>query len=108
MNKNLTPGSKYTFTYPIDETNKMIMTETIEKVNLPKEIITIYEVDKVWNRCVNLFSKEGEKTLVRMLVEFAFEDETGIVEENFHKKTKRQLDDFRDIVQRKYKEDYNK
>lgn len=99
LNKDLTPGNKCTFTHEINENYKMKMTETIESVNLPDEIVTIFEVDQVWNRCVNQFVPQYNRVLYTMLVEFRFKNETEIKEENFRKKTQSQMDEFRRFVE---------
>jgi hypothetical protein len=70
INKDLTPGNKCSLDYVIDENHRLQMIETIESVNLPEEIVTIYEVEKVWNRCVNRFNVEKGKVIYTMDVEF--------------------------------------
>lgn len=99
MNKEIAVGNKHTSTYDIDENNKLIMTETIESINLPEEIITIYEVDKVWNRCVNKFKVVDDKVVYTMLVEFIFDDESKVSKVAFQNKTQSQMDDFKKIVE---------
>ncbi len=47
------------------------MLETIEAVNLPDEIIVIYEAKGVWNRCVNRFiALSAEQTQWKFETEF--------------------------------------
>ncbi len=99
INKDLTPGNKCSLDYVIDENHRLQMIETIESVNLPEEIVTIYEVEKVWNRCVNCFNVEKGKVIYTMDVEFVFEDESGINEDNFKKKTQSQMDEFKEYVE---------
>lgn len=102
MNKEFKVGSICSFTIDIDENNKMNMTEKIESINLPNEIVTIYEVDKVWNQCINQFEIIYDKVLYRMFVEFRFEDESKIDKDSFYNKTQKQMEEFKNIVEKNY------
>jgi len=53
-----------------DNGKTMEMIETIEQFNFPDELIAIYEADKVWNRCVNIFKDMGDQTSWSMESEF--------------------------------------
>ncbi len=46
------------------------MIETLEVYNLPEEFTATYEADKVFNRNVNRFIEEGNRTIWRMECEF--------------------------------------
>ncbi|WP_025725395.1 hypothetical protein [Acholeplasma granularum] len=54
---------------------KMEMMETVELNRMPDLIIQIYEVNNVWNRCINHFKTLNDKTIWQMDVEFRFDKE---------------------------------
>lgn len=60
MNRTLSPGSETVFSYNMGE-KEVVMKETIESCDLPGELIVVYEIEGVWNRCVNRFPKRMEK-----------------------------------------------
>ena len=49
-----------------------IMTETITRFDVPDVITTVYEMDGVWNECVNRFYEKDGQTLYVMEVSFKF------------------------------------
>lgn len=65
QNKELKVGNETIFSYDINEHHVLVMKETIESINLPYEIVTIYEVEDVWNRCVNRFKRDKIKLSIQ-------------------------------------------
>ncbi|HEY8365249.1 MAG TPA: hypothetical protein VIK84_06715 [Haloplasmataceae bacterium] len=101
VNKNKVPGSTTTFTYNFGNNQEMKMKETIESIDMPHEIITIYEVEGVWNRCINQFRQEGKQVIFTMDTEFIFYNEMNVNEEKFRNKTQRQMEEFKKLVEEK-------
>ena len=62
-------GVKSRLTYD-ENGKKIVMIETIEKFNYPDEMIAIYEVDNMWNRCINTLIEQGNSTIWRLDSEF--------------------------------------
>ncbi len=48
------------------------MVETVESKDLPNEIVTSYELGKVYNKCTNRFFEEDGMTRYEMETEFSF------------------------------------
>lgn len=62
MSRTLAPGSETVFSYNLGD-REVVMKETIESCDLPGELVVIYEIDGVWNRCVNRFTEEDGKVV---------------------------------------------
>ncbi|MDF2700241.1 MAG: hypothetical protein K0Q49_1797 [Haloplasmataceae bacterium] len=92
------PGSKATLHFKFDN-SQMEMTETIESNDMPNSLIALYEVEGVWNRCVNQFSeKEGIVSWV-METEFIFKEEMNIPKQSFINQTLKGMEAFREFVE---------
>lgn len=98
MCKTKSAGSTATFPYKIND-KEIIMKETIESNDMPNEIVTIYEVEGVWNRCINKFLEEDGKVSFTMDTEFIFYVEMDVNEDNFRNKTQSQMEDFKKLVE---------
>ena len=92
-------GSKGIFHFEFNEI-KMPMKVSVEKNELPHEIIQIFEVPGAWNRCDNHFIDKGEQTLWKMDVIFKFEQELNIPLERFIEKTKASMNVFKTFVEK--------
>ena len=64
-----------------------------------RELVVIYEIDGVWNRCVNRFTEEDGKVVFTIESEFVFADDPPVNEENFRNKTQKQMEDFKALVE---------
>jgi len=53
------------------------MIETITGFNPPKDITTVYEMNGVWNECVNMFEPFEGKTVYKMHTTFKFSGVLG-------------------------------
>ena len=76
------------------------MQETIEAVNLPDEIILIYEAKGVWNRCVNRFiALSAEQTQWEFGTEFRFSGMMRLLvllmPSLFKKQSRREMENFK-------------
>ena len=100
MNRTLSPGSETVFSYNMGE-KEVVMKETIESCDLPGELIVVYEIEGVWNRCVNRFSEEDGKVAFTMESQFVFADDPEVNEEKFRNKTQEQMEYFKFFVEKK-------
>lgn len=98
MSRTLAPGSETVFSYNLGD-REVVMKETIESCDLPGELVVIYEIDGVWNRCVNRFTEEDGKVVFTIESEFVFADDPPVNEENFRNKTQKQMEDFKALVE---------
>jgi len=64
--------SKYLMEFTNEKGKKSTMKETIEVMNPPLNITTIYEAGSVWNRCENIFKGHDDHTHYKMITEFKF------------------------------------
>ena len=80
---------------------KMPMKVSVEKENLPDQIIQIFEVPGAWNRCDSHFIDFNHQTKWVMDVEFKFDEPHDIPLERFIEKTKTSMHIFKDFVEGK-------
>jgi len=92
-------GSKGIFHFEFNEI-KMPMKVSVEKNELPHQIIQIFEVPGAWNRCDNHFIEKGGQTLWKMDVIFKFEQDTNVALERFIEKTKASMMVFKSFVEK--------
>jgi len=92
-------GSKGIFHFEFNEI-KMPMKVSVEKNELPHQIIQIFEVPGAWNRCDNHFIEKGGQTLWKMDVVFKFEQDMNVALERFIEKTKASMMVFKSFVEK--------
>lgn len=92
-------GSKGIFHFEFNEI-KMPMKVSVEKNELPHQIIQIFEVPGAWNRCDNHFIEKGGQTLWKMDVIFKFEQDMNVALERFIEKTKASMMVFKSFVEK--------
>ncbi|VEU82430.1 hypothetical protein [Acholeplasma hippikon] len=98
VGKRAVPGnvSQMVFTYDgIERT----MTETIESVYKPYEIVSVYEVEDTYNRCVIKFKVDHLSVVFRMEVEFRFKEELNQDIEKYAESTLNQMTEFKKFVE---------
>lgn len=82
---------------------EMPMKVTVEKENLPDQIIQIFEVPGAWNRCDSHFLSDHNQTKWQMDVEFRFENPVDLPIERFIEKTTESMNIFKKYVEGKKK-----
>ena len=92
-------NSKGIFHFEFGE-HKMPMKVSVEKNDLPYQIIQIFEVPGAWNRCDNHFLDRGEQTLWQMDVTFKFENDMNVPLERFVEKTKASMTVFKTFAEK--------
>lgn len=99
MSKTKEVNTSFEFEYPVNETTKLMMKETIESNNLPDDIILIYEISGVYNRCVNIFEVVGKNVKYTMECEFVFDHPNTVAKETFIESSQNQIEHFKNIVE---------
>jgi hypothetical protein len=78
---------------------KSKMKVTIESNELPNQLVLIYEVPGVYNRCAYYFEEKGHQTDYRMDVVFTFEDGVERPEALFKAETTRIMAVFKQYIE---------
>lgn len=82
-------GSKYQMVFENKgKTEKMI--ETITEFSPPSRITTVYEMDGVWNECINILEESNNETIYTMSTDFKFKFPLNLFVWVFKKKFKEQ------------------
>ena len=92
------PGSLVHLIYQIGQT-EMIMREKFIINDSPYLFVIDYEVDGVWNRCVNFFIENEDQTLWIMESEFKFDDDTELPKSSFEEKTLLSMNAFKEYIE---------
>lgn len=96
----MTAGNQITFAHDFGGGHEVMMRETIEHNDLPQEIVTIYEIEGVWNRCVNSFVEEDGKVSFTIDSHFVFQVPVEADLESFKNATQGQLEWFKTLVEK--------
>ncbi len=76
----------------------MKMKVTVEYLDPPHIATLVYEVPGAWNRCMNRFEDDSNGCMWVMDVEFRFENEPSVGQEQFEKATLKSMQVYRDYL----------
>mgnify|MGYP001046504541 CR=1 FL=1 len=93
------PGSLVHLIYQVGQ-SEMVMREKVIINHSPYLFVIDYEVDGVWNRCINYFIENEDQTLWIMESEFKFDDGTKLPKSSFEEKTLLSMNTFKEYIER--------
>lgn len=78
----------------------MQMKVTIDQNELPNYLVETYEMDNVYNRCVNNFKEENGHILWQMAVFFELDESSNVHQSKFEDGTLASMNAFKNFIER--------